>query len=358
MKIIHASDLHLGSRINSKFNKTISEERRNDVLTSFNNLINYAKNNNVKIILLSGDVFDSDHPTKKDKEYFYDAIRSTSEILFFYLKGNHDKASYEEYDIPNLKCFSSKFKTYDSSELGLEYCNLTISGVELYSDNIESFYTDIDLPKESTNIVMLHGEVSIYKKENTILLPKLRGKNINYLALGHIHNHNEMRLDDDGKAVYSGCLEGRGFDETDEKGFYLLDINVNTKEIVNTFIAFSKRKFVKISFDITNYQNLRDVYEDINEKILEYKNDFVRVILIGKRENDFESMVQTLTSFLKEDYYYIEVIDNSKVKLEMPYTNELSIRSEFASILSNKDYSDDEKEDILSLAYTLIEEER
>lgn len=54
-------------------------------------------------------------------------------------------------------------------------------------------------------------------------LNRLRGKGIDYLALGHIHQHREEKLDDRGIYVYSGCLDGRGFDECGEKGFVLVE---------------------------------------------------------------------------------------------------------------------------------------
>ena len=47
--------------------------------------------------------------------------------------------------------------------------------------------------------------------------------NIDYLALGHIHSYKCHKLDKRGVYCYSGCLEGRGFDECGDKGFVLLE---------------------------------------------------------------------------------------------------------------------------------------
>ena len=71
MKIIHTADLHLGSKIEASF-KEISTERKTEVRNAFLRLVNYAKDNDVKHIPLSGDIFDSDKPFKKDKEFFYE----------------------------------------------------------------------------------------------------------------------------------------------------------------------------------------------------------------------------------------------------------------------------------------------
>ena len=56
MKIIHAADLHLGSKIEAKL-KDISEERKAEVRNSFLRLAKYAHENDIHVILLSGDVF-------------------------------------------------------------------------------------------------------------------------------------------------------------------------------------------------------------------------------------------------------------------------------------------------------------
>ena len=64
---------------------------------------------------------------------------------------------------------------------------------------------------------MLHGEVGTGSKK--ININKLRNKNIDYLALGHIHSYQTGIIEEDKVYAYCGCLEPRGFDELNEKGF-------------------------------------------------------------------------------------------------------------------------------------------
>ena len=68
----------------------------------------------------------------------------------------------------------------------------------------------------------VNSDVKVYK--NTLMNIALKNKNIDYLALGHIHGYKEAPLDGRGKYCYPGCLEGRGFDECGKKGFVLLNI--------------------------------------------------------------------------------------------------------------------------------------
>ena len=90
MKILHCADIHLGSKIESKFPKDKSSIRKRELLNTFSRMIDYAKSNDIRIILLSGDVFDKDKPTLKEKEYFYKVVKTNPEIDFLYLNGKED----------------------------------------------------------------------------------------------------------------------------------------------------------------------------------------------------------------------------------------------------------------------------
>lgn len=93
MKIIHAADIHLGSKMDSRFPKEIAEKRKTEVRNTFRRLAKYAAENGVCAVLLAGDVFDSDIPFKKDKDFFYNVIENTPSVDFLYLRGNHDAAA-------------------------------------------------------------------------------------------------------------------------------------------------------------------------------------------------------------------------------------------------------------------------
>ena len=125
MKIIHTADIHLGSKMDSRFGKTVSDERKAEVRNTFRRLVEYAKEEGVAVVMLCGDIFDSDRPFKKDKDFFYSVIKNTPEIDFLYLKGNHDTDDKLPEVLPeNLKLFSDKWTSY-------AYENTVISGTEI-----------------------------------------------------------------------------------------------------------------------------------------------------------------------------------------------------------------------------------
>ena len=88
----------------------------------------------------------------------------------------------------------------------------------------------------------MHGQVAGYKSSEdaeVISIPRLKGKYIDYLALGHIHTFSKGQIDERGHYAYSGCLDGRGFDELESKGFVLL--NCENGKVESEFIEFSSR---------------------------------------------------------------------------------------------------------------------
>ena len=274
MKIIHCSDLHLDSKMETNLDKERARERKNEILLTFERMVQYAKENNVKIIIIAGDLFDKKAVTVKAKKTVKNAIISNPEIDFVYLKGNHDEAGFidEDEELPsNLKTFNkNNWQTY-------EYGNITISGIEFGDTQNYEIYNSLFLEKNKLNIVVMHGqesETNIKDKAEIINLKELKNKNIDYLALGHIHSYKKEKLDNRGVYWYSGCLEGRGFDECGEKGFVVL--NIEDKKINTEFIPFSYRTLYEVHVDFIGNKETREIEKCIEEKL---KDNSVKTII-------------------------------------------------------------------------------
>ena len=110
MKIIHCSDLHLDSKMETNLDKEKARERKNEILITFERMIDYSKENDVKIIIIAGDLFDKKTISTKTKNIVKTAVLSNTEIDFLYLKGNNDEAGFidDDEEIPNnLKIFNN-----------------------------------------------------------------------------------------------------------------------------------------------------------------------------------------------------------------------------------------------------------
>lgn len=345
MKIIHCADIHLGSKINTSLSD-ISKERRADLRASFMRMCEYARENDIHIILLAGDIFDSDTPFKKDKDNFYTTIRNYEDIDFLYLKGNHDLNEVYDDTPSNLKHFSDTWTKY-------RYDKLVISGLEMTKANALSFYDSLALNEQNINIVMLHGEISEHDGYNLINLAKLRNKQIDYLALGHIHSLKEYKLDGRGVACYSGCIEGRGFDELGPKGFIVLDI---TDKIKHEFIPFSAKIIHDLAIDISGSLTVNDVINKINQATSLNNNDIYRITLKGDVSPSLDLTPTDIKCYYSNIYFLRIIIDTSIIVNLDDYKSDISLKGEFVrGVLAKDNISEADKREIISLGLKVLE---
>lgn len=347
MKIIHCSDLHLDSKMRSNLNSEKAKERRDEILLTFQKMVKYAKENEVKVIIIAGDMFDKTKISVKAKTIVKESIKQAPEIDFLYLKGNHDEADFigEDEIVPeNLKMFTTqKWTTY-------EYGNIKIAGIEFGEKSEYDIYNSLILDKNDINIVCMHGQESQYEgkdRAEIINLQALKNKNIDYLALGHIHKYKEQRLDSRGVYCYSGCLEGRGFDECGQKGFVLLDIE-NCK-IKRTFVPFARRTLHEIEVDVTDATTTNDIINMTKQKINEIpKDDLVKIVLTGKVELESERDINFLLKTYQDEFYFLKIYDETSPIIDYAkYENDASLKGEFIRLVLNQKITDKEKKEII-----------
>ena len=88
MKIIHCSDIHLDSKMEANLDKDKAKQRKNEILLSFKNMVQFASEDKVEIIIIAGDLFDKNKISVKAKNIVKDTIKANPNIEFIYLKGN------------------------------------------------------------------------------------------------------------------------------------------------------------------------------------------------------------------------------------------------------------------------------
>ena len=59
MRIIHCADIHVDSKMESHFSKEQADDRRKEIVDTFSSMVQFAKKNDVKVIIIAGDLFDT-----------------------------------------------------------------------------------------------------------------------------------------------------------------------------------------------------------------------------------------------------------------------------------------------------------
>ena len=354
MKIIHCADLHLDSKMETNFTREQAEERRYEILTTFENMVDYAVENQIQVIIIAGDMFDTAQNQQKTiKNRVLDKIKEAKEVDFLYLQGNHDNDNFfkEMADRPvNLKLFKNQWSGY-------RYGGIVITGIEFDGSQDSQIYSGLLLNENDFNIVVLHGQISKYgeeRKVETINLNVLQNKYIDYLALGHIHTYEKERLDYRGVYCYSGCLEGRGFDECGEKGFVVVDIegsNLSTE-----FVSNSKRSFHEIRVDISNYIEAEDIIKAVEDHMVDIPaEDIVKIILEGEIVEETDIDKEYINQKLKSRYYFSKILDQTELKIDYAkYEKDISLKGEFIRKANALDLGEAEKGEIIKMGINAI----
>ena len=398
VRLIHTADLHLDSAFSSRFSKEEAEERRRNLLIAWNKLLQYGIERKVQAILISGDLFDSPVVSRSTMEIFLSSIRKNPEISFFYLRGNHDTKNTFRFrdDLPkNLFLFSKEGKKYRLKEklvlLGQEFYGTerrsefpeesygTESLLELPEEPEELVEEELlspssakdavqsiwNLKEEDCNILMLHGALREggpeVQNEQGISLKQLSRYPIHYLALGHIHKREEGKC---GSLyyIYPGCLQGRGFDEEGEKGFYYLEIEEETKEIKAEFVPLKEGEFRIIPIFLSEEDGTLDAEEKIRESLKKEgteAKDSLRIILKGEKRAEEERNLRYLEKQLEEEYAYIEIKEETKLKLRKEeFIHEKGLKGEFLRMVcESESLSEEEKEKLMILGIGLLQGE-
>lgn len=115
MRFIHCADIHLDSPMETHLSAEQASKRNTEIIRSFVRMTEYARDNDVRAVIISGDLFDSERVRTRTLDVILSAMRKTPMVDYLYLTGNHDAGSalFTGRDLPpNLKCFGTEWTTY------------------------------------------------------------------------------------------------------------------------------------------------------------------------------------------------------------------------------------------------------
>lgn len=382
MKIIHCADLHLDARMTANLSKEQARQRKTELLDTFARMIRYAADNGIEAILIAGDLFDANHVSASARNVVRGEIAAHPEIAFYYLRGNHDTDSALADDAPsNLHLFGSEWTSYicptgSGADIVITGAELSADAAAGQSGSAVSLAHTLVLDADCINLVMLHGQTGTYAakdKAEGIPLRELRNKSIDYLALGHVHAYMREQLDSRGVYCYSGCLEGRGFDECGVHGFVVLDIDEQKRTIQDRFVPFAARTLYTIPADISDcltqtevVQKIRavlsgsaspaevcteNVADSVPEKSgqaadgLPQARDLLKIVLTGTIDIGFEPDLPFLQRQLEPDYFFVKLENQTKLHVNaQAYALDASLKGEFVrTVMAAEELSEEDK---------------
>ena len=351
MKFIHIADMHFDSPFVNLSDKDIMGDlRRLEQRKAFKKVIEYIKENDIKYLFISGDLYEHKYVKKSTIEYINNLFKEIPETKILISPGNHDpkikNSYYNKFEWnDNVKIFGSKIEKVELPE------------VDIYGYGFDDFYcTDSGIEnfeienKNKINILIIHGTLdgaSIEEKQyNSMTKKMLKQKGFDYIALGHIHTR-DYNSEENQNIIYPGSTISLGFDELGEHGMILGEVE---KESINLkFIPLDEEEFIEINLDVSDLFSIEELIEKINS--LEIKeNQYVKIILIGNR--NFEINIYELLKFI-ENKKIIKIKNKTKLGYDLDkIINETTLKGLFAKEMKEKlnGITDAEEKEIIEKA--------
>ncbi len=270
MKFIHAADLHVDSPMRGiqLYEHAPLEALRTATRRATENLVQTAIAQQVRLVLISGDLFDGKWQNVETGLWMAEQFRrlQEAEIDVCLIRGNHDAASKVESMIQwpdNVHDFScTQAETKIIEPLGIAVHGQGFAKQAVTEDLAASYPPPVD---GHFNIGMLHTSLtgsSEHESYAPTRLATLVDRGYQYWALGHIHQRSDPPLSTDPFVAFSGNTQGRHIRETGEKG--VLIVEVDGDELIDVqFQRTDVLRWEHLQVELQTADDLDDLFERI-----------------------------------------------------------------------------------------------
>ena len=274
-------------------------------------LAEYVRSHGVDLVLLSGDLFDTDCAFRDTTETLAAAF-ARMEVPVLVAPGNHDcLAPGSAWDTAVWPDNVHIFRESRMTAVDFPKWNLTVHGAAFTApDCTESLLSGFTAPNNGRiHIGLLHGEVEAAEaRYNSISRQDIAASGLAYLALGHIHKRAGLQVSGNTLWAWPGCMEGRGFDELGEKGFYE-GVIADDGVVTLTFVPFARRRCEILTVDVTG-QNPRAAVEAALPP--DTADHLYRILLTGETGAAGVNIAALQESF-DERFYALELRDHTRM---------------------------------------------
>ncbi|MCE2670156.1 MAG: exonuclease subunit SbcD [Microcystis sp.] len=405
IKILHLSDIHMGSgfshgRLNPK---TGLNTRLEDFMGSLSLCIDRAIASPVDLVLFGGDAFPDATPPPFVHEAFASQFRRLADanIPTVLLVGNHDQHSqgnggvslsiYRTLAVPgfivgdrltthrittrngDIQVITLPWLTRATLLTRPETEGLSLSGVnELLINRLEPVLEgeirQLDTSLPTVLLAHLMADRASLGAERflavgkgfTVPLSLLNRPQFEYVALGHVHKHQNLNPSNDPPIVYPGSIDRVDFsEEKEDKGYVLIEVAKG--EVKWEFCPLPVRTFRSIEVDVSEAENPQ---KELLKALKKYDIQEAVIRLVYKIRSEQLELINTnqLDEALKPAHSYsirAELIS----QLTRPRLPELGVGNQLDPMEALKAYIDNKKDlrdivdDMLEAAQLLLNQQ-
>lgn len=366
MKIGIIGDTHFGAGFNlGKIDPdTQLNSRLLDFSNTFNSIIDNFLRQGVKLVVLTGDIFETRHPTSAQLNVFSRcltrAVNKGLEIII--VVGNHDQQRtistttldvFHSLELDNVSVYADMGLHTIKDDYGknidlflMPYRDRRMLAADTNADAIEMISDELgrlrartlNEDKEHCRIIVGHfmmGKPGEFVDPdsfsiNELMLPLEIFEGFDATIMGHVHQHEVISKDP--VIIYSGSMEKVSFGEKLHKKVSLI---LDTDNITDFQIIRSNvRALYEMSFDYT--ENKKLYKQTITDKIIEDIDDYSKTHKIGGAIVKFNARVKD------NDLYHVNQnrIKSHILGKDVNYLSSVQIASVATRQLRNKDINE------------------
>jgi len=293
IRFVHFSDLHIGMENYGRLDPDTGLNRRvMDFLGRLDDVVAYAVEHDADLVLFAGDAFRSRRPSPTDQREFAQRIRALSEagISVVLLVGNHDvpvmsqRASSIEifstlgvpgvivadrpavhrivtrrgpvqivtipYPVRQRLLSREQFRRMSQEELDAAVSEVVVGMLEALKGQLSEDAPAVLMGHFSVAGAHWGSERSIMVgRDVTLPISALVDARWSYVALGHVHRHQNLNAHDLPPVVYAGSLERVDFgEEHHPKGFCWVELEEGRASW--RYVELPARRFVTLRADV------------------------------------------------------------------------------------------------------------
>ena len=398
MKALVLGDPHFG--VGYKLGKTHKLRRLNTRLLDFSNtfdyVIDYMISNEIKVLIITGDVFEYRRPRPSELGIFAEKIQRLQEhgIQTHIVAGNHDIIADERTttmdilqklklpgtfvysDIDSVECkeggtaMNFVFIPYRTkSILG---CTTNNNALERVTERIQHETSKFS---EGNNFLIGHfmfkqtmlGSINLEKDADEVVFPTEMFDQCDGTIVGHVHAHQILQSNP--VMAYIGSMEYKDFGEADQKKYFVV-IDNSSGDVIFQFEELPTRRLHDIKLELSSISDKEEFLVELKKQLISYseKNDMngsiVRLSLFvnGSILNDFNA--DDVRAFLKAKlnvYYCVGIhpfITSSRMLRKASITEWKDPKDSFAEYVNEIliSESEDVKTKMLEYGLDIIKE--
>ncbi len=406
INLLHLADIHIGMENYGRLDSRSGlNSRVVDFLRRLSQVIDLALEREVDVCIFAGDAYKNQRPNPTLQREFGRRIKRLSDegVPVVLLVGNHDMATADRaassleifgvLDVAGvivadreavhqvtcrrgqpLQVAAVPYPQRSRLLAHQQYQNMALDDLDLeigriLSENLADMAAEVSERPDVPAVLTAHLSVSearqgseqsvMIGRDVVVLKSLLVDPAWDYVALGHIHKHQELNNGRQPPLVYPGSLERIDFgEERERKGFVMVHLEKGQADW--EFVPVNARRFVTIRLDVTTSEEpMTEILDELEQHDVE--GAVVRLIIKATETQEMLLDDKPIRQALRPASYIASIVRDidreQRLRLGGVSVEELTPRKALELYLESKALPQERQEELLRYAEDIFETE-